>query len=234
VELFNLGRLLHSSIGTIALGSFWVAALAAKGGALHRKAGKIYLLALVGVMTTSTLMVAGRVREGDVGSAIFLGFLISLVGSASWLTWFSIRYRRESERLLGLTYRSLASWLTVSGLALFALGVARRAPLMMLLSMLGVGFGMNMWRLLLAEPRDSRWWLAHHMNGAMLNFIATHDSFVALGVGSIVPELRQPVPRMLVAATVIGVGITLRATLRRRYGLRERQATSIVESAAIW
>ena len=41
------------------------------------------------------------------------------------------------------------------------------------------------------------------MNGAMLNFIATHDSFIALGIGSVVPELRQPVARMLIAAGVI-------------------------------
>jgi hypothetical protein len=36
VELFDLGRLLHSAVGTIALASFWTAALAAKGGRLYR------------------------------------------------------------------------------------------------------------------------------------------------------------------------------------------------------
>lgn len=130
--------------------------------------------------------------------------------------WFSIRYRRDQARLLGPVYRGLASWLITSGLALFCLGVARGAALMMLLSLLGVGFGANMWRLALAPEDDGRWWLAHHMNGAMLNFIATHDSFIALGVGSVVPELRRSVPRMLVAAGVIGIGMTLRIGLGRR------------------
>jgi len=216
VALFELGRLLHSAAGTIALGAFWTAALAAKGGRIHRKAGTIYLLALIAVMSLSTLMVAGKALEGDPGVAIFLGFLISMVGTASWLMWFSIRYRRDRERLLGPVYRGLASWLIVSGLALFGLGVARGAALMMLLSLLGVGFGANMWRLTLAPARDGRWWLAHHMNGAMLNFIATHDSFIALGLGSVVPEIRHSVPRMLVAACVIAIGLSLRIGVGRR------------------
>jgi hypothetical protein len=224
VELFDLGRLLHSAVGTIALGSFWTAALASKGGRTHQKAGTVYLLALVGVMTLSLLMVAGKALGGDPGTAIFFVFLISMVGTASWLTWFSIRYRRDQGRLLGPVYRGLAAWLTISGLGLFGLGVARGAPLIMFLSLLGVGFGVNMWRLALAAKRDSGWWLAHHMNGAMLNFIATHDSFIALGIGSLVPELRQPVPRMLVAAGVTAIGITLRVSLSRR-----RRAVRVLE-----
>lgn len=59
MDLFDLGRLLHSAVGTIALASFWTAALASKGGRLHKRAGKAYLLALIGVLTFSTLMVAG-------------------------------------------------------------------------------------------------------------------------------------------------------------------------------
>jgi hypothetical protein len=215
LALFEWGRLLHSLVGIVALASFWVAALAAKGGERHRRAGKVYLVALLGVMALSTLMVAGRFRIGDPGEAIFLAFLISMVGTASWLMWFSIRRKREPERLVGATYRGLASWLMAAGLALFGLGVARRQPMMMLLPLLGLGFGANMWRLALAPVRDGRWWLAHHLNGAMLNFIATHDSFLALGVGTVVPELRQPVPRMLVALTIIVVGILLRVRLGR-------------------
>jgi hypothetical protein len=216
MDLFELGRTLHSMAGIVTLVSFWAAALAGKGGPAHRRAGRVYLLSLLVVMALSTLMVAGKVAKGDVASGIFLAFLISLVGTASWLMWFSVRWRRRPERLLGGTYRGLASWLMAAGLALFGLGAARRHPLTMFLSLLGLGFGANMWRLARAAARDGRWWLAHHMNGAMLNFIATHDSFLALGLGSVLPELRQPLPRMMVAvgATVLGVG--LRAWMARR------------------
>jgi hypothetical protein len=225
MDSFELGRLLHSSAGSIALVSFWVAALAAKGGDLHRRAGKIYLLALIGVMTLSTLMVAGRALRGDPGAAIFLVFLISIVGTATWLTWFSIRFKHQEGRLHGLVYRSLASWLIIAGAGLFALGISRREPLMMLLSCLGLGFGLNMWRLALSRVRDRRWWVGQHMNGAMMNFIATHDSFIALGIGTVLPELRQPVPRMLIAAGVITTGLVLRALASRKFLIARSRPT---------
>ena len=212
MDLFELGRVLHGSAGLVALVAFWIAALAAKGGDVHRRAGRIYLLALIGVMTLSSLMVAARALQGDAGAAVFLVFLISMVGTASYLMWFSIRHKHDEVRLHGLVYRALASWLIAAGVALLALGISRGVPLMMLLSTLGLAFGVNMWRLAMVRVRDRRWWLGQHLNGAMLNFIATHDSFVALGIGSVLPELRQPVARMLIAASVITTGLVLRAS----------------------
>jgi hypothetical protein len=55
------------------------------------------------------------------------------------------------------------------------------------------------------------------MNGAMLNFIATHDSFLALGVGSLIPEIRHSVPRMMVALTITAIAIGLRLWLGQRH-----------------
>lgn len=217
METFELGRLLHSAVGAIALIAFWIAALAAKGSDIHRRAGKVYLSALLGVLGLSTLMVAGRALMGDPGLAIFLAFLISLVGTASWLMWFAIRRKHDAAGFTGPVYRTLASWLMLAGTAMLILGSMRGRPLMILLSLLGIGFGANMWRLALAGTRDARWWLGQHMNGVMLNFIATHDSFTALGIGSVVPELRTGVPRMLIAAGLIVIGITLRVYFGRQY-----------------
>jgi hypothetical protein len=214
--LYDLGLALHGTVGTAALISFWVAALARKGGVAHRRAGKVYLASMIGVMAFASLMVAGKVAQGDPSIGIFLAFLVSLVGTASWLAWTSVRRRRQPERIADGTYRVLATWLIAAGAALFGLGVARGLPLTMFLSLLGLGFGANMWRLALAPSRDSRWWLAHHMNGAMLNFIATHDSFLALGVGSVVPELRQGVPRMMIAVGLAAIAVGVRAWASRR------------------
>ncbi len=226
MDLFELGRLLHSAIGTIALAAFWTAALASKGGRIHQKAGTVYLVSLIGVMSMSTLMVAGQALAGDIGTAVFFVFLISMVGTASWLTSFSFQYRRNPDRLLGPVYHGLASWLVISGLALFGLGSSRGRPLMMFLALLGLGFGANMWRLSMQPGRDGRWWVSHHMNGAMLNFVATHDSFTALGIGSVVPELRQPVPRMIIAVGVTAIALTLRIRLARRRRPRQSAIAS--------
>ncbi len=219
MDLFDLGRTLHSTFGTLALGSFWTAALAPKGGPTHRKAGTVHLLSLIGVMALSSLMVAGKALQGDPGLAIFFAFLISIVASASCLVWFSVRDRRDPAGLTGIVYRALASWLVIAGLGLFCLGLARRLPLTMFLSLVGAGFGANMWRLARARDRGGpRWWRAQHLNGGLMSFIATHDSFLALGLGSILPALRQPVPRMLVAIGVVAVGLSLRIWLARRPG----------------
>jgi hypothetical protein len=217
IDLFHWGRLLHSCVGVVALIAFWVAGTAVKGGPLHRRAGTIYLCALLAVMALSVLMAVGRALEGDVGIAFYLTFLVSMVGTASWLMWFAIRYKENEQRLLGRTYRILATWLIVVGLATFSIGVMRAGPLTMFLSLLGVGFGANMWRLALVRTGVRNWWLQHHMNGTTLNFIATHDSFLALGVGSLIPEIRHSVPRMTVALTATAVAIGLRLWLGRRH-----------------
>jgi hypothetical protein len=219
MDLFALGRALHSTVGIVALVSFWLAALARKGGRLHRGAGQVYLVSMVLIMTLSSLMVAGKALAGDPTVAVYLAFLISMVGTASWLMCTSFQLRRSPERWPGGVYRTLATWLVVAGFAVFCLGASRGRPIILFLSLLGVGFGANMWRLALAEVRGPRWWLAHHVNGATLNFIATHDSFLALGVGSVLPELRQPAPRMMVA-----VGVTVVALSLRLWVVRHRTA----------
>lgn len=226
MDLFDLGRMLHSSAGIVALASFWTAAFAQKGGWLHRRAGKTYLLSLIVVLLFSTLMVAGRAMRGEPAVAVFLAFLISLVGSASWLMWGSIRYRRDPARLVNGLYRGLASWLIVAGLAMFAFGVSTGVALRMFLSLLGIGFGVNMWRLALVADRGGRWWLAQHMNGVTLNFIATHDSFIALGLGSVVPEIRQSVPRMLVAVSLTVIAISVRVWAGRQRAWRRIQSSA--------
>jgi hypothetical protein len=232
METFELGRLLHSTVGAVALIAFWIAALASKGGEVHRRAGKVYLSALLGVLALSTLMVAGRALMGDPGLAIFLAFLISLVGTASWLMWFAIRRKHDAAGFTGPVYRTLASWLMLAGAAMLVLAIVRGRPLMILLSLLGIGFGVNMWRLALASARDARWWLGQHLNGVMLNFIATHDSFTALGIGSVVPELRTGVPRMLIATGLIVIGIALRVYFGRRYAVAPVATRAIARSDA--
>jgi hypothetical protein len=60
------------------------------------------------------------------------------------------------------------------------------------------------------------------MNRAMLNCIATHDSFLALGMGSVVPELRHGLPRMSIAVGLTVVAIAVRVAFARRPGLVSR------------
>lgn len=229
MDLFELGRLLHGSVGIVALISFWVAGLAAKGSRLHRRAGRIYLPAMLAIMALSLLMVAGQAfQQRSAAMAVYILFLISMVGSACWLTWFSIRDKQQPQRLVGRTYRGLATLLIVFGAAVLLVTINLARPIGIFLSLLGMAFGINMWRLALRPPTGRSWYLQHHLNGVMLNFIATHDSFIALGIGSLVPELRHSVPRMMIAVTITAVAIVLRI----KYGRPARMIRG-AERAAI-
>jgi len=219
LDVYSVGRWLHSLAGIVALVAFWRAANASKGSDAHMRHGRTYLFALLLVMLLSMLMVGAKVMDGDIGSAIFFVFLISMVGTASFLTLAPIRWRKQPERITGLVYRCLASWLILAGSGLFVIGVARRVGLIMFLSLLGVAFGSNMWRLA-RRPRVAEndfAWLEHHLNGVMLNFIATHDSFLAIGLGSYVPNLRESVQRMIVAVIVTAMGLFLRYKAGKMY-----------------
>jgi hypothetical protein len=217
MTLYTLGRTLHVAVGAVTLITFWTAALAPKGSPRHRQAGRIYLLSLIGILATASLMLVARLRAGDFAIASFLTFISIYLGTSAWLAWASIRRRRDVAVLTGVVYRLLASFNIAAGLLMIALFVAKRFPLLLVLSTVGVGQGMVMWRLVRRGPRDERWWLEQHMNGAVVNFGATHDTFLALAVGSLVPVLRAPWPRATIAAVVLSIAMALRIWLGRRY-----------------
>ena len=111
MDLFEFGRFLHSMAGTVALIAFWIAAWGEREAICIGGAGKFTWRRSSG---HDALVADGRGNavQGDPGAAVFLGFLISLVGTASWLMWFSIRYKQDEVRFHGLIYRALArgSW----------------------------------------------------------------------------------------------------------------------------
>jgi hypothetical protein len=217
MTLYALGRILHVSVGVVTLITFWTAALAPKASRGHRRAGRIYLMSLVGVLATASLMLVDRLRAGDFAIAAFLTFITVFLGTSAWLAWSSIRRRRDVALLTGPVYRLLASLNIAAGLVMIGLFFVVRFPLVLILSTVGLGLGTSMWRLALRGPRDERWWLEQHMNAAVVNFGATHDTFLAVAVGSAVPVLRAPWPRAMVAVIVLSTALALRIWLGRRY-----------------
>jgi hypothetical protein len=217
MDLYSFGRTLHVSVGVVTLATFWIAALAKKGSALHRRAGAIYLISLIAILATSSLMLVARLRVGDASTAAFISILIVFIGTSAWLAWSSIRHKRDVELLTGRVYKLLASLNLVAGVLMVGLFFIARFPLILILSSVGFVLGTTMWRLALRGPRDHRWWLEQHMNAAAVNFAATHDSFLSLAVGSVVPVLREPWPRALIAVSVLSLALVLRIWMGRLY-----------------
>jgi hypothetical protein len=217
MELYSFGRTLHLSVGVITLATFWIAAFAKKGGMLHRRSGAVYLVSLIAILATAGLMLVGRLSHGDTSSAAWIGILIIFIATSAWLAWSSIRRKQSVALLTGSVYKMLASLNLVAGALIVGLFVVTRFPLILILSSVGFAMGTAMWRLILHGPRDRRWWLEQHMNAAAVNFAATHDSFLSLAVGSVIPVLREPWPRALIAVAVLSVAFVLRIWLGRLY-----------------
>jgi hypothetical protein len=217
MDLYSFGRILHVSVGAITLATFWIAALAKKGGILHRRAGAIYLVSLIAILATAGLMLLGRLSHGDTSTAVWIGLLMIFIGTSAWLAWSSIRQQQNVALLTGRLYKVLALFNIAAGVLMVGLFFLTRFPLILILSSVGFAMGTAMWRLVLRGPRDHRWWLEQHMNAAAVNFAATHDSFLSLAVGSVIPVLREPWPRALIAVSVLSAALVLRIWMGRAY-----------------
>ena len=95
MDLYDTLVLVHLAAGTLALVTYWGAAAARKGGALHRRIGQGYLLAMIVVLVTAVAMSVAFVQRGMHGIAVFLVYLVVITGTACWQAWRAVRNKRE-------------------------------------------------------------------------------------------------------------------------------------------
>ena len=62
--------LVHGLCGLVALVTFWVAAFAKKGAPLHLRAGKTYMVAMLGIVITAGQLYELTRAEADVAQVI--------------------------------------------------------------------------------------------------------------------------------------------------------------------
>jgi uncharacterized membrane protein len=56
---------IHTIIGFAALITFWIAAIAQKGSALHRTAGKLYILSMLVILASVVPMIVVKLQAGS-------------------------------------------------------------------------------------------------------------------------------------------------------------------------
>src|SRR5688572_9589361 len=123
MSIYSILALLHAGLGTLALIPFWTAGLGRKGSPVHRAAGKVYLLAMTGLLVVAVPMsVEVLVNRSQVGGA-FLFYLLVITVTAVWSSWRAIRDKRDWARYTGPVFRGLM-WLNLaSALAIAAVGL---------------------------------------------------------------------------------------------------------------
>ena len=231
MDLYTISKFLHLGAGTLALVTFWTAGFARKGGALHVRVGKIYLLAMCLVMATALVMCTILYGQGKVVSASFLAYLIVVTAGGCWNAWRAVRGKPSWERFTGLAFKGLATLSLVAGLGIFALGYARDIVLFMGFALVGVSIGIGAWRDIRRGPEDAKWWLRQHYRSMLGNGVATHIAFLGLGLPRLLPELAGGTLQLLSWFGPIAVAFAVALYWDRRYPVTRKTVITQNEKA---
>ncbi len=195
-------HILTGASGAIA---FWVPILGRKGGANHRRWGRIFTVAMLctgsfaicmSVLTLSDPFATHPHLEGRF-DAVFLraifGWLMLHMGiltvNLAWYGWQCVRHGRRRE--LGREWRNLAlqPLVIVAALNCAVQGWLAGLPLLLGLAIVGIATGVtNLWFLFkpTAGPQD---WLKEHVKALVGAGISVYTAFMAFGSVRILPEL---------------------------------------------
>ena len=220
MNFYLLFKLVHIALGCVALVAFWTAGIARKGGPLHVGAGKVYLLAMAGLLAATVPMCWLAWFAGHQKIVVFLLYRLVITCTSTWLSWRAIRDRRDWARYVGPAYRALM-WLNLgagAGISLFGLFVADRMQLIIVsFSLIGISTFASMRRFALQPPTEARWWMRQHLRAMLGNGVATHIAFLSIGLPRLLPMLQGPVFQNLAWLAPLGVAAVAGVYLGRKY-----------------
>lgn len=211
---YKLLLFVHGLSGLVALITFWVAALAKKGSPLHVRAGKTYMIAMLGIIVTAVPMAFIIGMRGNSGVATFLAYLVVITASSMWLGRRAIRSKRDQTAMRDGVYPAVAALNLVASVVVFAIGLKTSQVLLMGFSIVGLFTGGQMLIRRMRPLTMTRWWMKEHIAAMVGCGVATHIAFLAIGMNRIIDMLGLQPPEgidlvawfgPLVVATVSGV-----------------------------
>lgn len=220
VTLYNGLVAIHVAAGSVALVTFWTAGLARKGSPVHKRAGKIYLVAMLGIIATAALMAVIFLARGRTVFGTFLAYLVVITTTACWLAWRAIQLKRARGEYFNRRYALAGGANVVAGLIVFGIGVARGVPLLYLFCWVGVLVGAMMVVHYRRPPQTPNWWLREHYGAMVGNGIATHIAFLSIGLRVPLQALGLPGTQLVPWLLPIVVAALVSIRLNRRYGRR--------------
>lgn len=195
----------HIATGALSAVTFWVPVLGEKGGALHRKAGKVFVVCMLltgsfaSAMSILTLIDPMGTHPHLVGQfdaefvrAIF-GWLMLHLGiltvNLTWYGWLCAQHRRNRDAIREWKNVALQPILLIAALNCALQGWLSGEYLMIGLSIVGVATaGTNAWFLYKPNP-GPRDWLKEHLKALVGAGISVYTAFMAFGSVRLVPEL---------------------------------------------
>lgn len=235
-DAYAVVKWLHIGLGAVALGGFWGAGLSRKGGALHRRAGQAFLLAMAGILVTGLPMAGYALHRGHPVTAAFLGYLLVITATGVWAGWRAIADKRDVRAYTGPVFVALAALSLASGAAMLALGLAKGQPLPIGFSAIGLGIGASMLRkrrnrdALAARPR---WWMVEHYNAMIGNGVAVHIAFLGIGLPRLLPMLSGAALQQLAWFAPLALAIAAKLWADRRWRAPAAQHTAAKKESAL-
>jgi hypothetical protein len=203
----DLLRAVHIAAGGLALALLWVPLLSPKGGRLHRRAGRGYVIAMAGVTVAAIAACAWRLLfDMDPVRRLWATYLLFVAVLTAAQCSLGVRVLRTKSRTGPHRHPwdiGIALLLVLSGAAVFGWGVLARVPLFVGFAPLGIVLGVIDLVYWLRAPRSAmHWWFAH-MFGMIGTGISTVSAFVVVNA----PHLGFPTDSLVVWLGPSAVGL---------------------------
>lgn len=210
----------HIACGSVALLTFWTAAIARKGGALHVRVGKVYLAAMLGVVLSALPMALMFFARDKPGIGTFLSYLVVITGTSIWLARRAIRRKRDIQGYHDRRYRIVGWANLIAGAATLAIGLKLGSMLLGGFSFVGIAIGSGMLRQARKLPDARNWWLKEHYGAMLGNGVATHVAFLGIGMRSVIASFDSAWLQLVPWFGPLAVALVAGVLLDRRYGVR--------------
>lgn len=240
MDYYRLLVIAHVAAGTVALLAYWSAAIARKGGRVHRKVGQAYLLSMVAVLATSVVLAGTFFARGQAGIGTFLAYLVVITGTACWQGWLAVRRKHDAAAFHGRNYTLLA-WANLgAGLATLWAGLALGHVLLLVFCWIGILAGaagllqqrrFRAGRGLAVENR--RWWLREHFQSMLGTGVATHVAFLAIGLNRLLAPFGVQAPQLLAWLLPVAVAVAAGMLLDRRYGFAGKRSAGMPARSSV-
>ena len=200
----------HIACGIASLITFWIPVFTRKGNKAHRKIGLIYVYMMWVVVLTAAFLSMENYLQGDINSALFLGFLSVLSANPLW-HGISILSNKRKHSVAYLRIRAVFAWaLLIFGAYLMYYGIfIEQGGIRVLMLFFGF-FGLTSFREVRQSFRgnySSVNWYQEHYKGMITSGIAAYTAFLAFGgrqfLGELLPGMWQILP--WIAPTIIGI-----------------------------
>lgn len=182
--IFKAILFFHITVGTLSLITFWIPVFTKKGGNIHVRVGKAYVLLMWMVVISAALLCMLRTIQGHYLIASFLGFLALITAEPLWYAIVILKHKKDVPLSVLKIRKVLLTSTVVIGAALVVwsliLGLQGQAILLLIFGCLGltnIPLALKSYE----QANESANWLMDHIEGMIGTGIAAYTAFLAFG-----------------------------------------------------